>query len=109
MSNSTAYLDRADPRLVREKFLELKFMAGLFIEPDPGSNWPGRICWPGRSALASRFLAFCTAFAFARWRALALVMSSSPFQVSLWDFYDPLCQNAKPFCEYPAARRRKAS
>jgi hypothetical protein len=29
----------------------------------------------GWLALASRFLAFCPAFAFARWRALALVMS----------------------------------
>ena len=29
--------------------------------------------------MASRLRAFCVAFAFARWRALALVMSSSPF------------------------------
>jgi len=103
MSHGPAYLDRAVPRLAREKFLMLKFMAGLLIEPDPGSNCPGRICWPGRSALASRFLAFCPAFAFARWRALALVMSWSPLQVSTWDFYDPLGQNANPFCGYPRA------
>jgi hypothetical protein len=77
MFNGTAYLDRAAPRFAPAKFLALAFTLGLFIEPDPGSNCPGRITWPGRSALASRFLAFCAAFAFARWRALALVMISS--------------------------------
>ena len=34
---------------------------------------------PGRSALSCRFFAFCPAFAFARWRALALVMFPLPF------------------------------
>jgi len=77
--NRTAYLERAAPRFAPPKFLVLAFTTGPFIEPDPGSNCPGRIVWPGRSALASRFLAFCAAFAFARWRDLALVMSSSPF------------------------------
>ncbi len=82
MFNGTAYLDRAAPRLAPAKFLVLAFTAGPFIEPAPGSNCPGRICWPGRSALASRFLDFCAAFAFARWRALALVMSSSTYLYS---------------------------
>jgi hypothetical protein len=66
MFNGTAYLDRAAPRLAPAKFLVLAFTAGPFIEPAPGSNCPGRICWLGRSALASRFLDFCAAFAFAR-------------------------------------------
>ncbi len=79
MFNGTAYLDRGAPRFAPAKFLMLAFTRGLFIEPGPGSNCPGRIFWPGRSALASRFLAFCAAFAFARLRALALVMSSSSF------------------------------
>ncbi len=79
MFNGTAYLDRAVPRFAPAKFLALAFTRGPLIEPAPGSNCPGRIFWPDRSALASRFLAFCAAFAFARWRALALVMSSSPF------------------------------
>ncbi len=79
MFNGTAYLDRAAPRFVPAKFLTLAFTRGPFIELVPGSNCPGRIFWPGRSGLASRFLAFCAAFAFARWRALALVMSASPF------------------------------
>ncbi len=79
MFNGTAYLDRAAPRFVRAKSLALAITRGLFIEPGPGSNCPGRIFGPGRPALASRFLAFCAAFALARWRALALVMSASPF------------------------------
>ena len=74
-----AYLDRAAPCLALAKFVGLAFTAAPFIERAAGSNWPRRISWPGRSALASRFLAFCAAFAFARWRALALVMASSPF------------------------------
>ncbi len=78
MFNGTAYLDRAAPRLAPATFLVLAFTVGPFIEPVPGSNCPGRSFWPWWSALASRFLDFCTAFAFARWRALALVMSSSP-------------------------------
>jgi hypothetical protein len=36
--------------------------------------------------LASRFPVFRAAFAFARWRALALVMSSSPFKVAFRAF-----------------------
>ncbi len=79
MFDGTAYLERAAPRFAVAKFLTLAFTRGLFIELAPGSNCPDWIFWPGRSALASRFLAFCAAFAFARWRALALVMSSSPF------------------------------
>ena len=89
MFNGTAYLDRAAPRLAPAKFLVLAFATGPFIELAPGSNCPGRIFWPGRSALASRFLPFCAAFAFARWRALALVMSCSPFQISLLNFDVP--------------------
>ena len=101
----TAYLDRAAPRCVRAKFLALTFTRGLFIEPAPGSNCPGRIFfWPGRSVLASRFLGFCAAFAFARSRALALVMSSSPFYNALSDFDAPVRQSVKPLCEYTAAQ-----
>ena len=37
MAGATVYFDRADPRLVLEKFLALT--AGL----GPGSNFPGRI------------------------------------------------------------------
>ena len=92
-----AYLDRAPPRLAPVKFLVLGSMRGLLIEPAPGSNCPGRICWSGLSALASRFLIFCAAFAFARWRALALVMTSSPNEVPLWAFDDPLCQKRQIF------------
>jgi hypothetical protein len=95
----TAYLDRAAPRLAPAKFLVLAFAPGPFIELAPGSNCPGRIFWPGRSALASRFLTFCAAFAFARWRALALVMSSPPFNFALWNLDDPLRQIVKHFCE----------
>ncbi len=86
MFDGSAYLDRAAPRFAPAKFLASGFTRGLFIELAPGSNCPGRISWPGRSALASRFLAFCAAFAFARWRALALVISSWPFSVALWNF-----------------------
>lgn len=82
-----AYLDRAAPRLATAKFLVLA--RGLFIEPGPGSNCPGLIFWPDWPALASRFPTFRAAFAFARWRALALVMSSSPFQVALWHRNNP--------------------
>ncbi|MCK5273571.1 MAG: hypothetical protein KAR37_02900, partial [Alphaproteobacteria bacterium] len=52
--NGTAYLDRAAPRLAPPTFLALAYFAGVFIEPAPGSNCPGRIFWPGWSALASR-------------------------------------------------------
>ncbi len=41
MAGATVYFDRADPRLVLEKFLALT--AGLVIELGPGSNFPGRI------------------------------------------------------------------
>ena len=79
-SGHYTYLDRADPRLVLAKFLASTFMRGLFGELSPGSNCPGRVSEPGRSAPALLFLAFRAAFAFARWRALAFVMSSSPLQ-----------------------------
>jgi hypothetical protein len=97
MINGMAYLDRAAPRLALAKFLVLGFMRGLLIEPAPGSNCPGRICWSGLSALASRFLIFCAAFAFARWRALALVMCASPLEVALSDLDDPLRQKRQTF------------
>ena len=76
MFKGTAYLDRDTPRLAPAKFLLLAFTLGLFIEPVPRSNSPGRVFWSGRSALASRFLAFCVALAFARLRALALVITN---------------------------------
>lgn len=76
---STAYLDRAAPRFTAAKFLPLAFALGFDIDLSLGSNCPGRIVWAGWSALAARFLAFSAAFAFARWLALELVMSSSPF------------------------------
>ena len=79
MFNATAYLDRAAPRFAPARFLVLALYLGLDIELFLGSNRPGRIVGAGWSALAARFLAFCAAFAFARWRALALVMLSSPF------------------------------
>lgn len=90
MLNGRAYLDRAAPRLTPEKLLVSAFTRGPFIEPVPGLYWPGLGPWPGRSTLASGFLAFCAAFAFARWRALALVMSSSPYSVAWWSVDDPL-------------------
>ena len=65
--------------------------------------WPD-FFWPGRSVLASRFLGFCAAFAFARSRALALVMSSSPFYNALSDFDAPVRQSVKPLCGYTAAQ-----
>ncbi len=79
MLGGTAYLDRAAPRFATARFLTLAFAPGLDIELSLRSNCPGRIFWAGWVALASRFLAFCAAFAFARWRALALVISFSPF------------------------------
>jgi hypothetical protein len=83
MCDGAVYLERAAPRLAPAKFLVAALALGPFIEPAPGSNCPGRIFGPARSSLASRFLAFCAAFAFARSRALALVMSSLPFLQSL--------------------------
>jgi hypothetical protein len=100
------YLDRAAPRLAPEKFLALVFMPGPFIEPAPGSKCPGWIGWSGRSALDSRFLDFCADFAFARWRALALVMSSSPFQIALRILDDPPSQSVKPFYQVSRTRSR---
>jgi len=79
MFDGPAYLDRAAPRFAPAKFLAWVFVFGPFIEPDPGSNFPGRIFGAGRLASAFRFLVFCAAFAFARRRAFALVMSASPF------------------------------
>ncbi len=78
MFPGAAYLERADPRLATAKFLAPA--RGPFIEPGPGSNCPGLIFWLGWSALASRLPSPRAALAFARWRALALVMSSSPFE-----------------------------
>ena len=104
MFYGAAYLDRAAPRCVLAKVLALAFTRGLFIELAPGSNCPGRIFWPGRSASAPRFLGFWAAFAFARCRALALVMSSSPFYVALSDFDDPVRQSVNPFSEYTVAQ-----
>ena len=95
----TSYLDRAAPRFTPAKVMTFTFLPGPFIEFVPGSNCPGWIFWPGRSALAFRFLAFCAAFAFARWRALALVMSSSPLEVLLWGFDSRFRQSVKPFFE----------
>ncbi len=80
MFPGAAYLERADPRLATAKFLVLA--RGPFIEPGPGSNCPGLIFWLGWLAPASRLPSFRAALAFARWRALALVMSSSPFRNS---------------------------
>ena len=102
-SSRTAYLDRVAPRLVSAKLLTLAFTRGPLIEPAPGSNCPGCVWGPGWSALASRFLAFCAAFAFARWRALALVMSCSSFQFALGNFDDSIRRSVKSFCTYPAA------
>ena len=66
MFNGTSYLERDAPRFTAAKVLVLTFLPGPFIEFDPGSNCPDWIFWPGWSALAARFLAFCAAFAFAR-------------------------------------------
>jgi hypothetical protein len=79
---SPAYLDRAAPDFAPAKFVFLAFSTGPLIELDCGSNCPGRIVGPGRSAVAWRFFIFFAAFAFARWRALALVMGSLPFRVA---------------------------
>ncbi len=77
--HGAAYLDRAAPLFALPKLLALVFMFGPFIELVPGSNRPGGNFCSGLPASAFRFLAFRAAFAFARRRALALVMSSSPF------------------------------
>jgi hypothetical protein len=83
MFGGTAYRDRAAPRLVSAKFLVLTFTIGLEMEFGPGSNWPDRTFCSDWPALASRFWAFCAALAFARWRALALVMSHPPFSTGI--------------------------
>ncbi|MDP6565005.1 MAG: hypothetical protein QF578_09285 [Alphaproteobacteria bacterium] len=92
--NGTTYLDRDAPRLLPAKRGALALYLGLFIEPDPGSNCPDRI-WLGWPAFASRFLAFCAAFAFARSRALALVMFPSHFRFALPKYDDLLPQSPK--------------
>ncbi len=76
------YLDRAAPDFAPAKFRVFAFSTGPLIELDCGSNCPGRIVGPGRSAAVWRFLIFCAALAFARWRDLALVMGSVPFRVA---------------------------
>ena len=76
------YLDRAAPDFAPAKFRVLAFSIGPLIELDCGSNCPGRIIGPGKPAAAWRFLIFCAALAFARRRALALVMGSVPFRVA---------------------------
>ena len=78
----TYYLDRAAPVFAPAKFRVLAFSIGPLIELDCGSNCPGRIIGPGKPATAWRFLIFCAALAFARWRALALVMGSVPLRVA---------------------------
>ena len=79
LAGGPAYLDRAAPVFAPAKFRVLGFSTGPLIELDRGSNCPGRIIGPGRSAATWRFLIFCAALAFARWRALALVMSVPSF------------------------------
>ena len=66
MVNGTAYRDRAAPRRAPERFLVSTFTRGPFIELPLESNRPCWMVWPDWSALVSRFLAFCSAFAFAR-------------------------------------------
>jgi len=75
----------------------LALAIGLDIEFDPGSNCPGWIVWPGSLALASRFAAFWPAFAFALWRALALVMSSTPFKFGISRINSGLMPNIGPY------------
>ena len=81
-ADGPAYLDRAAPDFAPAKFRVLAFSIGPLIELDCGSNCPGRIIGLGKPAAAWRFLIFCAALAFARWRALALVMGSVPFRVA---------------------------
>lgn len=72
-----AYFDRAEPRFAVAKVLASTLALGLVIERGPGSNcpwWGLGLGWP---ALALRLCAFFAAFAFALWRALALVMFST--------------------------------
>lgn len=64
------------------------FAPGVLIDPDPGSNWPRLSSCPGWAAELARFLAFCPAFAFARWRARALVMIRSPFRAAEFLVYE---------------------
>jgi len=76
---TAAYLDRA-ALLVTPPVLRLLGLApGLEMEADPGSNCPGRVFCSGCPAPAFRFIAFCSALAFARSRAFALVIFSSSF------------------------------
>jgi len=97
LRQGAAYLERAAPRRAAPVFLALGFEPGLFIVPGPGSNFPGWTFCSGWSALAFRFLAFFAAFAFARWRAFALVMCFSlskklPFKVRFYHYRTGLGQ-----------------
>jgi hypothetical protein len=82
-SNRPPYRERADPRLAPERLLVFAFTRGPLIEFAPGSNWPGRIFFTGTSTSASRFLARCADFAFARLRAFSLVISIFSSQIDL--------------------------
>ena len=106
MFDRAAYLERADPRFAPAWVLALALALGPFIELDPGSNRPGRMSCAGRSAAASRFLAFFAAFAFARWRALALVMSCSILECGVSRIAFRLVKNISAV---PRRRNRKFS
>jgi hypothetical protein len=96
MFNGAAYLERAAPLFAPPKFFALGFTVGPLIEFAPGSNCPRPVsCRSDRSALASRFPPFRAAFAFARSRALALVMFSAPYPVALLSFDDPRRQSVE--------------
>ena len=79
MAKCAAYFERAAPRLAPAKFLAWAPIRGLEIVPGPGSNLPGRSFSSGRLVLTSGFLVFFPTLAFARKRALALVMCSFAF------------------------------
>jgi len=81
-ADGPAYLDRAAPDFAPANLGVMAFSTRRLNELDCGSNCPGRIVGPGKPAAAWRFLIFCAALAFARWRALALVMGSVPFRVT---------------------------
>ena len=81
-ADGPAYLDRAAPDFAPANLGVMAFSTRRLNELDCGSNCPGRIVGPGKPAAAWRFLIFCVALAFARWRALALVMGSVPFRVT---------------------------
>ena len=81
-ADGPAYLDRAAPDFAPANLGVMAFSTRRLNELDCGSNCPGRIVGPGKPAAAWRFLIFCAALAFARLRALALVMGSVPFRVT---------------------------